>query len=332
MIYDFKRHQSGPLNVNLYNCYASKSKLTAVSTSQSRSKETWFPWLRKNVVLVSSVSYMPVKRGHVLKSLREIVGQRPVLFWVKWKNAQCNCSSTRALQWGVVLENPSVLCTNNSQKGMQSAVEVLLVKGALWSGIIWYFPKAFLVAYPWYVLTCDVCLAIFLSGLHVTHFRRAGSPHGNNLISSQKEGLRLIYAFPPYSLHLRTSGDLQKLAIHKSKAKSKFYWHNNVEHAFPIYTNTTGTHTHTQKNKINCTRNSNICMIIRWNYSIHEQYILPLVLGQLTIILSNKRNCVLLKAADDDAGNLQPVFLKRLYLLRICIFSFFLFNTSLTTI
>ena len=39
-----------------------------------------------------------------------------------------------------------------------------------------------------------------------------------------------------------------------------------------------------------------------------------------------------IKAADDDAGNLQPVFLKRLYLLHICIFSFFLFNTSLTTI
>ena len=40
----------------------------------------------------------------------------------------------------------------------------------------------------------------------------------------------------------------------------------------------------------------------------------------------------LLNAADDDAGNMQPVFLKRLYLLHICIFSFFLFNTSLTTI
>ena len=39
-----------------------------------------------------------------------------------------------------------------------------------------------------------------------------------------------------------------------------------------------------------------------------------------------------LKAADDDAGKLQPVFLKRLYLLHICIFSFFLFNASLTTI
>ena len=37
------------------------------------------------------------------------------------------------------------------------------------------------------------------------------------------------------------------------------------------------------------------------------------------------------KAADDD-GNLQPVFLKRLYLLHICIFYFFIFNTSLTTI
>ena len=38
------------------------------------------------------------------------------------------------------------------------------------------------------------------------------------------------------------------------------------------------------------------------------------------------------KAADDDAGKLQSVFLKRLYLLHICIFSFFLFNASLTTI
>ena len=36
--------------------------------------------------------------------------------------------------------------------------------------------------------------------------------------------------------------------------------------------------------------------------------------------------------ADDDAGNLQPVFFKRLHLLHICISSFFLFNTSLTTI
>ena len=40
----------------------------------------------------------------------------------------------------------------------------------------------------------------------------------------------------------------------------------------------------------------------------------------------------LIKAADDDAGKLQPVFLKGLYLLHICIFSFFLFNASLTTI
>ena len=32
------------------------------------------------------------------------------------------------------------------------------------------------------------------------------------------------------------------------------------------------------------------------------------------------------KAADDDAGKLQPVFLKRLYLLHICIFSFFSFQ------
>ena len=52
----------------------------------------------------------------------------------------------------------------------------------------------------------------------------------------------------------------------------------------------------------------------------------------------NLRKCIIwkklyaFKAADDDAGNRQPVFLKRLYLLHICIFSFFLFNTSLTTI
>ena len=42
--------------------------------------------------------------------------------------------------------------------------------------------------------------------------------------------------------------------------------------------------------------------------------------------------CYYVKAADDDAGKLQSVFLKRLYLLHICIFSFFLFNASLTTI
>ena len=41
---------------------------------------------------------------------------------------------------------------------------------------------------------------------------------------------------------------------------------------------------------------------------------------------------IFFKAADDDAGKLQSVFLKRLYLLHICIFSFFLFNASLTTI
>ena len=39
-----------------------------------------------------------------------------------------------------------------------------------------------------------------------------------------------------------------------------------------------------------------------------------------------------IKVADDDAGNLQSVFLKRLYLLRMCIFLFILFNTSLTII
>ena len=49
-------------------------------------------------------------------------------------------------------------------------------------------------------------------------------------------------------------------------------------------------------------------------------------------VLRNDRKWKYFKAADDDAGNLQPVFLKRLYLLHICIFSFFLFNTSLTTI
>ena len=34
------------------------------------------------------------------------------------------------------------------------------------------------------------------------------------------------------------------------------------------------------------------------------------------------------KATDDDAGNLQPVFLERLYLLQICIFSFIFFSTQ----
>ena len=48
-------------------------------------------------------------------------------------------------------------------------------------------------------------------------------------------------------------------------------------------------------------------------------------------IPGNRANGVV-KAADDDAGKLQSVFLKRLYLLHICIFSFFLFNESLTTI
>ena len=50
------------------------------------------------------------------------------------------------------------------------------------------------------------------------------------------------------------------------------------------------------------------------------------------IAIYGHENDKVFKATDDDAGNLQPVFLKRLYPLHICIFSFFLFNTSLTTI
>ena len=46
----------------------------------------------------------------------------------------------------------------------------------------------------------------------------------------------------------------------------------------------------------------------------------------------NPKQWLMIKAADDDAGKLQPVFLKRLYLLHICIFSFFRFTASLTTI
>ena len=43
---------------------------------------------------------------------------------------------------------------------------------------------------------------------------------------------------------------------------------------------------------------------------------------------AKKDNPTDVKAADDDAGKLQPVFLKRLYLLHICIFSFFFFSTQ----
>ena len=56
------------------------------------------------------------------------------------------------------------------------------------------------------------------------------------------------------------------------------------------YTQIQQKHTHTRTKKTqkgeknNYTRNSNIRVIIRWNYSIHEQCILPLILGQLTII------------------------------------------------
>ena len=58
------------------------------------------------------------------------------------------------------------------------------------------------------------------------------------------------------------------------------------------YTQIQQEHTHTnakrRKNnkQNNCTGNSNIRVIIRWNYSIHEQCILPLVLGQLPIPIS----------------------------------------------
>ena len=51
-----------------------------------------------------------------------------------------------------------------------------------------------------------------------------------------------------------------------------------------------------------------------------------------TRLILETRRYLQFKAADDDAGYLQPVFFKMLYLLHICIFSFFLFNTSLTTI
>ena len=56
------------------------------------------------------------------------------------------------------------------------------------------------------------------------------------------------------------------------------------------YTQIQQEHTHTnaerRKNNNNCTGDSNIRVIIRWNYSIHEQCILPLVLGQLIIPIS----------------------------------------------
>ena len=43
MIY-FQMSLIWPKNVNLYHWFAGKSKLNAVSTSQSKSKQTWFPW------------------------------------------------------------------------------------------------------------------------------------------------------------------------------------------------------------------------------------------------------------------------------------------------
>ena len=67
-----------------------------------------------------------------------------------------------------------------------------------------------------------------------------------------------------------------------------------------------------------------------WQYNEFEK-LLPE--SEMTIFTEEALGLyVRLKAADDDAGKLQPVFLKRLYLLHICIFSFFLFTASLTTI
>ena len=40
----FKCHYSGPKKLNLYHWFAGKSKLNAVSTWQSKSEQTWFPW------------------------------------------------------------------------------------------------------------------------------------------------------------------------------------------------------------------------------------------------------------------------------------------------
>ena len=56
------------------------------------------------------------------------------------------------------------------------------------------------------------------------------------------------------------------------------------------------------------------------------------IFNELSVGVKVSEVLMAVKAADDDAGKLQPVFLKRLYLLHICIFSFFLFNASLTTI
>ena len=65
--------------------------------------------------------------------------------------------------------------------------------------------------------------------------------------------------------------------------------------------------------------NSNIDGLVqeRWNSSA--------LAIELHLSCTNPLICFL-KAADDDAGKLQPVFLKRLYLLHICIFSFFSFH------
>ena len=44
MIYFLNVINMAPKNINLYHWFAGKSKLNAVSTSQSKSKQTWFPW------------------------------------------------------------------------------------------------------------------------------------------------------------------------------------------------------------------------------------------------------------------------------------------------
>ena len=80
-----------------------------------------------------------------------------------------------------------------------------------------------------------------------------------------------------------------KVEWYKSKSKSKCSLAQQCGTCLTnIHEYNKNTNTQTQKRgkKDNCTGNSNIRVIIRWNYSIHEQCIMPLVLGQLIIPIS----------------------------------------------
>ena len=112
--------------------------------------------------------------------------------------------------------------------------------------------------------------------------------HVMHLTTHSKANCKLHLFIMVYSLKLKSLKICPAIILtkHKSKSKSKCLL---AQQCGTCLTNThnynRNTHTKTQKGeKNNCTGNSNIRVIIRWNYSIHEKCILPLALGQLTIV------------------------------------------------